>query len=152
MLHGLGLKVEFECFSSCLASVQVCGSVGAVSQKPTPVNKRVVPNTSAHPGNSSLLFLQASGFTVMTLSWTCARWMRSAALRPTSSSTRSEYLRTETGRYRTTPLCEPRCHLPSSPTTQRGDISTAPPIGLSLPSFFGHFVSGRLGLFSLFFY
>lgn len=65
---SMGLKVEFECFSSCLASVQVCGSVGAGSQKPTPVNKRVVPNTSAHLGNSSLLFLQASGFTVMTLS------------------------------------------------------------------------------------
>lgn len=34
--------------------------------------------------------LQASGFTVMTLRWTCVRWRRCAALRPTSSSTHSE--------------------------------------------------------------
>lgn len=53
-------------------------------------------------GVSSVLvaLLQDSGFTVTTPSSTCAQWRRFAALRPTSSSTPSEYLRTKTGHYR----------------------------------------------------
>lgn len=50
-----------------------------------------------------VVLLQASGFTVTTPNSTCAQWRRFAALRPTSSSTPNEYLRTKTGHYRGTP-------------------------------------------------